>query len=81
MLSDRIINLVEEGVDLAIRVGTHPDPSLISQPIGTTYIISMAAISDLQQDGEPQSPQDLINHNCITYTQLAKPNEWRLSWV
>ncbi len=76
MLSDRIINLVEDGVDLAIRIGTNPDHSLISQPIGTTRVNTMAAASYLQEYGEPQSPQDLVNHNCITYTQLAKPNEW-----
>ena len=77
MLSDRVINLVEDGVDLAIRIGTKPEPSLIAEPIGTTCITTMAAASYLQQYGEPQSPKDLINHNCITYTQLAKPNEWR----
>jgi len=76
MLSDRIINLVEEGVDLAIRIGNHSDSALISQPIGTTRISTMAAASYLQDYGEPQSPQDLTDHNCIIYTQLAKPNEW-----
>ncbi len=76
MLSDRIINLVEDGVDLAIRIGNNSDQSLIAQPIGTTRVNTMAAASYLEEHGEPQSPQELADHNCITYTQLAKPNEW-----
>ena len=76
MMSDRIVNLVEEGVDVAIRIGTHQDNSLIAEHIGTTRLVTIAAISYLQQVGEPQSPQELIDHNCIIYTGLSNPNQW-----
>lgn len=77
MMSDRIVNLVEEGVDLAIRIGTNKDSSLIAERIGTTRMVTVAAMSYLQQVDEPRSPQNLVDHNCIVYTRLATPNEWQ----
>ena len=76
MMSDRIVNVVEEGVDLAIRIGTYKDTSLIGDRIGTTRLVPVAATSYLQQVDEPQTPQDLVDHNCIVYTRPEAPNEW-----
>ena len=75
-MSDRIVNVVEEGVDLAIRIGTYKDTSLIAERIGTTRLVPVAATSYLQQVDEPKTPQDLVDHNCIVYTRPETPNEW-----
>lgn len=75
-MSDRIVNVVEEGVDLAIRIGTYKDTSLIAERIGTTRLVPVAATGYLQQVDEPQTPQDLMEHNCIVYTRPEAPNEW-----
>ncbi|MDJ0588567.1 MAG: LysR substrate-binding domain-containing protein [Pleurocapsa sp. MO_226.B13] len=76
MMSDRFVDLVEEGVDLAIRIGKHRDTSLIAERIGVTRRVTIGAVSYFEQAGEPRSPQELINYNCIVYTRLSTGNEW-----
>ena len=75
-MSDRFVNLVEEGVDLVIRIGTIQDTSLVGERVATIQIVAIAAVDYLKMAGEPQSPQELINHNCIIYSALSKPDEW-----
>ncbi|MBI4785416.1 MAG: LysR family transcriptional regulator [Oscillatoriophycideae cyanobacterium NC_groundwater_1537_Pr4_S-0.65um_50_18] len=75
-MADHFINLVEEGVDLSIRIGNVQDTSLISQQIGVTRRVAIAAVSYFEQASEPQTPDDLLHHNCIVYTPLATGNEW-----
>lgn len=76
MMTDRFVDLVEEGVDLAIRIGNVQDTSLISRRIGITRRVSVGFVSYFEKAGEPQTPEDLIHHNCIVYTRLATGNEW-----
>ena len=76
-MSDRFVDLVEEGIDLAIRIGNFSDRSLISQLIGMTRLVTVAAMSYLEKWGEPKVPADLIQHNCIVYTQQSTGNEWQ----
>ena len=76
MMSDRFVDLVEEGVDLAIRIATHQDPSLLAERIGVTRRVTIGPTSYFQQAKEPRSPQELIEHNCIVYTRLSTVNEW-----
>lgn len=76
MMSDRLVNLVEEGVDLAIRIGKHQNTSLVTEHIATTQLFTITTASYLQKNDEPQSPQDLINHNCIIYSGFSTPDEW-----
>lgn len=76
MMSDRFVDLVEEGVDLAIRIGELNDSSVIAHRIGTTRRVAIGSVSYFEKAGEPQIPQDLIHHNCIVYTQLSTANEW-----
>jgi DNA-binding transcriptional LysR family regulator len=68
--------LVEAGVDVTIRIGNVQDTALISQRIGITRRVTVAATSYFQQTDEPQTPEDLIHHNCIVYTRLSTVNEW-----
>lgn len=76
-MADHFIDLVEEGIDLSIRIGHHDDRNLITQPIGTTRLVTIAAVSYLQQFGEPQTPADLLHHNCVVYTRQSTLNDWQ----
>jgi DNA-binding transcriptional LysR family regulator len=76
LADDRFINLVEEGVDLAIRVGIMQDPALVHQLIGRSQRIAIAAKSYLDRAGIPKTPQDLVHHECIVYSNLSTLNEW-----
>jgi DNA-binding transcriptional LysR family regulator len=75
-LSDRFVDLVEDGIDLAIRIGQVNEPMLIAQRIGLTRRVTVAAASYFRDRSEPQKPEDLVNHNCIVYTRLTTGNEW-----
>ena len=77
--ADQFINLVEEGVDLAIRVGKFQDPTLVHKAVGTSRRIAVATKSYFERVGVPQKPQDLINHNCIIYSNLSTVNEWEFA--
>jgi DNA-binding transcriptional LysR family regulator len=75
-LSDRFIDLVEDGTDLAIRIGQVNDPGLITHRIGITRRVTIGARTYFRKHPAPQTPEELINHNCIVYTRLATGNEW-----
>ncbi len=75
-LSDRFVDLVEDGTDLAIRIGQVNDPALIVHRIGLTRRVTVAAKSYFRKRSEPQTPDELVEHNCIVYTRLATGNEW-----
>ncbi|MCC3506357.1 MAG: substrate binding domain-containing protein [Microcoleus sp. PH2017_19_SFW_U_A] len=70
------MDIVENGLDLLIRIGNHLDSSLISHRIGTTRRVTVATTGYFEQAGEPQTPDDLVDHDCILYTPLATGNEW-----
>jgi DNA-binding transcriptional LysR family regulator len=75
-LSDRFVDLVEDGADLAIRIGQVNDPALIVHRLGITQRVTVAAPSYFRDRPEPQTPEALVEHNCIIYTRLATGNEW-----
>lgn len=79
-LNDGFIDLVEAGVDVAIRIGELPDSSLVASRIGVTprvVIASRAYLRSLPKGLKvPRVPQDLLNHNCIVYSELATQNAW-----
>ena len=64
-LSPRVVDLVEEGIDLALRVGELSDSSLVGRKIANTRIKLFASKLYLEQYGEPETPDDLVNHECI----------------
>ena len=76
-MSDHFVDLVEEGIDLAIRIGTFLDQTLISQPIGSSRFVAVAAVDYLEKFTEPQVPADLVQHNCIVYTRQSTGNKWQ----
>jgi DNA-binding transcriptional LysR family regulator len=79
MLSDSFLDIVEHGMDVSIRVGEVTDPDLVARRIGVTRRVTVASPEYLAQRGEPSTPDELRNHNCIVYTQLATNDEWHFS--
>lgn len=75
-LADRMVDLVEEGIDLALRVATSLDPSLVARRLATVRIAICAAPAYLARHGTPHTPQDLAGHACLTYTNTLRSNEW-----
>jgi DNA-binding transcriptional LysR family regulator len=76
-MSDYYVDLVEEGIDLAIRIGNFRDPHLMSESLGKARLVTVAAVAYLEKFGEPQVPADLIHHNCIVYTRQMTRHEWQ----
>ena len=76
-LEDRVINLVEEGVDLAVRIGHLPDSSLVARHVGDMRRIMVASPGYLKSRGEPKRPQDVVAHDAIQSGSTAGLAEWR----
>jgi DNA-binding transcriptional LysR family regulator len=75
--TDRLVDLVEEGFDAALRIrATLPDSTLIAKRIRQIPIHVVAAPSYLKAHGTPQKPEDLSRHNCFIYTLSSRPFEW-----
>lgn len=81
VMDDGFVDLVGEGLDLAVRVGHLADPSLVARPIGTTRRVTVAARSYLEQWGIPATPADLAQHECVIYTRLATGQRWHFEGV
>jgi DNA-binding transcriptional LysR family regulator len=65
-LLDRVVNLVEEGIEVGVRIGTLEDSSLIARPVSTLRRLTVAAPAYLERSGTPLHPRELRSHNCIT---------------
>jgi len=76
-VSDRFANLIEEGLDLAIRVGALQDSTLIARRLTTAHLVVCASPSYLSRAGSPQTPADLGRHACLIYTEINEPQSWR----
>jgi len=76
-LNDRTVNLVEEGYDMAVRVGRLPDSSLIAKRLAPMRRALVAAPDYLDRRGRPGHPGDLVEHDCLIYSYLASGREWR----
>jgi len=72
-LLDRVVNLVEEGIDVGIRIGPLEDSSLIAQQVGSMRRVTVAAPSYLAQHGTPAQPKDLVAHNCVCFWLPGAP--------
>ena len=76
-LSDRNVQLVEEGVDAAVRIGGLADSSLIAVRLGVVARVLVASPAYLEARGAPRSPADLATHDTIAFEALDTVNEWR----
>jgi DNA-binding transcriptional LysR family regulator len=77
-LDDRFVELLAEGFDLAIRIGTLADSSLKAKKLATTRTILGAAPGYLAETGAPQTIDDLSHHRLLHYSHLSSGNSWRL---
>jgi DNA-binding transcriptional LysR family regulator len=75
-LADRNLELIEDAIDVAIRIGALPDSSLVALRVGSMRRITCASPRYLRERGAPETPEDLARHDCITFTQLASPERW-----
>src|SRR5262252_1113033 len=76
-LLDRAVSLLEEHIDVALRVGDLADSSLIAVRVGEIHRVVCASPAYLQSHGTPKSPDDLSAHDCISYAPLQSPTTWR----
>jgi DNA-binding transcriptional LysR family regulator len=76
-MNDAHADLVEEGIDLAIRSGEITDAALIARKIGVTRRVVVAAPSYLRGKTLPKRPGDLAAHDCIAFTEVAAGVHWR----
>ncbi|MDJ0710872.1 MAG: LysR family transcriptional regulator [Woeseiaceae bacterium] len=78
-LNDRRIDLVEEGMDVALRIGHLDDSSLIARRLFEVRTVVSASPHYLKTHGTPASPEELLDHDCLVYSNLADPDRW--SWT
>jgi DNA-binding transcriptional LysR family regulator len=78
-LTDRMVNLVEDGIDLAVRIGNLPDSSLIARHFGETRRIVVASPLYLAHYGEPRDPAELASHRIIHFAALGGASDWRFA--
>ncbi|MFA9217861.1 MAG: LysR family transcriptional regulator [Sphingomonadaceae bacterium] len=78
---DRVVNLVDEGIDVAVRIGHLPDSSLKALRVGTVRRVLCAAPSYLAQHGMPQHPADLLRHTIIAANGVSPRIEWKFGAV
>lgn len=73
---DRLVNLVEEGIDVGIRIGELPDSSLRAIRVGQVRRVVVGAPTYLDQHGVPERPEDLTKHRLIAASGLSPTNDW-----
>lgn len=73
---DRRSNLIEDGIDLAVRITRHLHATEVARRIGHSDMIVVASPQYLARHGEPAHPSDLIHHECLVYTGSAQNNHW-----
>jgi len=76
ILADRVFNLREEPVDIAVRIGVLPDSSLVARRIGEVRRVVCGSPSYFAERGVPKAPEHLRSHDCITFEGLASPTTW-----
>lgn len=77
-LSDRVVDLVEDGYDLSVRIGSLPNSSLISRKLASTRMVLCASPAYLRKHGYPEHPADMAEHTVLAYSLLAMGDHWEL---
>lgn len=76
-LNDRKVDIIEESVDVALRIGRLEDSSLIARRLFEMHSVVCASPNYLSVHGVPQTPEDLKKHQCLVYANLTDPDKWR----
>lgn len=79
LLLDRVVNLVEEGIDLAVRIAPLPDSSLVARHVAEVRQVIAASPALLAAQGHPQTPQDLAGQPCIRFGGIGEPGVWEFA--
>ena len=77
--TDRIVRLVDEGFDLAVRLGRPGDSTLVARKLAEARILTVAAPSYLAARGTPTVPEDLTRHECVLDTNFRDPHRWQFA--
>ena len=77
-LLDRLVNLLEEGIDATVRIGPLADSTLVARKLGTVRRVLVASPRYLARRGTPKRPSDLVSHDCIRFTSVSPTPEWEL---
>jgi DNA-binding transcriptional LysR family regulator len=77
-VADRVIDLVDEGFDLAVRIGSPGGEQLVARRLGSTRLVPCAAPAYLERHGTPLAPADIAAHRVLTYAYVSTPFQWRL---
>lgn len=77
LLLDRVVDLVEEGIDVAVRVARLPDSSLVALPVGEARRLVVASPALIRESGAPAEPVDLRDKRCVTFTGLSSATQWQ----
>lgn len=80
ILLDRVVNLLEEGIDVAVRIGELPDSSMRAIKVGQVRRVLCASPAYLAQHGTPQAPDDLASHTIVTAVNVSATVEWRFNY-
>ncbi len=78
LLTDRRIDLFEEGLDLALRIGALRESGLIAKKLASDRVVICGAPDYLARHGTPKTPAELARHNCLTYTYAASGDDWKM---
>lgn len=78
-LTDRLIDPLEEGADVTVRIGTPTDSSLIARRIAPARIVLVASPDYIEKHGEPETPGDLVEHRCLSYGHTTSLQRWHLT--
>lgn len=76
-LNDRLVNLMDEAVDLAIRIGRLEDSSLVARRLAPARLVVCASPGYLRQHGEPRHPNELVHHQGLTYSYISEGQLWQ----
>jgi DNA-binding transcriptional LysR family regulator len=74
--TDQKLSLVQEQIDVAVRIGELPDSSLVALRLGRTRRVVCASLAYLTARGTPRTPEDLVGHDCISYPGFSPPDAW-----
>jgi DNA-binding transcriptional LysR family regulator len=79
MLSDRVVDLIEEGFEVAVRIGRLADSQFVARPLRPYRSVLCASADYVRRRGRPKTPQDLPAHDCLDFSFAGPRGRWRLS--
>ncbi len=78
-LADRVVDLVEEGIDMAVRIARLPNSSLVSRRLTSTRLVLCASPAYLKERGNPQQPSELAQHDVLAYSLASMGDQWEFT--